>query len=378
MASELLALLAREAPTMRVRHLETLPAAGSEATEAAGEVPRVCFLNVPSGSRQELGWLTKLSEPPFTVPTVALLGENDPEAALRCLRLGACGCLIRPFDGEQLQPVLLRVGYHESAPEDGGGRKALCVMPAQGSGGATTLAANLAYLAGRAGFNRVLLADVDTLTGTLAFALKLKSPYSFVDALAHADQLDADLWRGLVSHYRGLDVLLAPDNPLGCEPVTTAAAQLVSYARRAYDLVVLDTGGAFAAPGLDLARLSDEVLLVITSELGAVYAAKRTLGYLAANGVQRSKIKLVASRWRRDIGFERDEIESALGMEVFHVLPSDPQAVEDALLEGRPVASGTTFGKSLGELAARVLNQAPPPEQPSVPRRLRTLLSLGI
>jgi pilus assembly protein CpaE len=325
-----------------------------------------------------LDWLTRLSEPPLAVPCVALLGENDHEIALRCLRIGACGCLIRPFDGEQLLPLLLRVGYHESAPEDGGRRKVLCVMPAKGSSGATTLAANLACQASRAGFERILLADLDSLTGTLAFTLKLKSPYSIVDALAHAEELDADLWRGLVAPYRGLDVLLAPDNPLGCDVLNPATDPLMSYARRAYDLVVLDTGGAFIQPGLDLARLSDEILLVTTSEPGSVHAAKRTLGYLATNGVPHARIKLVVSRWRRDLGFERDEIEAALGMEVFHVLPSDPQAVEDALLEGRPIAAGSSFGKSLAELGLSVLGKEQPSERPTQQRRKRTLLSLGL
>ncbi len=373
-ASELLALLSSEAPAMLVRHLEALPAGATQG----GQTPQVCFLHVPAGSRQELGWLAQLPEPPLSVPTVAVLGENDHEAALRCLRLGACGCLIRPFDQEQLLPLLLRVGYREPAAEGDGRHKVLCVMPAKGSSGATTLAANLACQAGRAGFERVLLADMDALTGTLAFALKLRSPYSFVDAMAHAGHLDADLWKGLVVSYRGLDVLLAPEDPAGLEASASAAGQLLSYARRGYDLIILDTGGVFTPPALDLARLSDEILLVSTSELGAVHGAKRSLGCLAANGTPRAKIRLIVGRSRRDVGFEREEIESALGMDVFHVLPSDPQAIEDALLEGRPAAAGSAFGKSLAELASRVMGREPAAGRGPVARRMKTLLSLGI
>ena len=124
-----------------------------------------------------------LPEPPLHIPVVALLSEYDHEVALRCLRGGACGCLIQPFDSEQLQPLLLRVGYIDQDPEAPASNKVLCVLPAKGSCGATTLAASLACQAARSGHKRILLADFDPVAGTLAFVLKLKSSYSFVDAL---------------------------------------------------------------------------------------------------------------------------------------------------------------------------------------------------
>ena len=200
---------------------------------------------------------------------------------------------------------------------------------------------------------------MDPVAGTLDFMLKLKSTFSFADALAHAEQLDLDIWRGLVSPYRGVDVLLSPENPLDCDSEAAAVASLVAYARRAYDLVVLDTGGPYSALGLQLLRLSDEILLVTTAELGSVYGAKRALAHLAENGLPSSAIRLVLSRWRRGQGFEQADIESALGLPVYHIVPSDPQAVEEALLDGRPVAPGCPFGKSLTELGALLLDQGP-------------------
>ncbi|MCC7174632.1 MAG: AAA family ATPase [Bryobacterales bacterium] len=375
--AELLALLAKESPTLRVRHLEKPPVREPGNLEQAQQLPCVCFVHAQSAARERLEWISRLSAAPLNVPTVALLENGDPEAALRCLRKGACGCLIRPFDSEQLLPLLLRVGYHEAAGEEDTRRKVVCVVPAKGSSGATTLAVSLACHAAKTGQQRVLLADLDPLAGTLAFTLKLKSPYSFADALSHAEQLDADLWRGLICTYRGLDVLLAPEEPLISE-AGPAVPQLLSYARRAYDLVVLDTGGPFTTLGMALARLSDEVLAVTTSELGAVHGAKRTLAHLAANGVPQTKIKLVISRWRKDLGFDRDEVETALGLSVFHLLPNDSPAVEAALLEGRPVAPGSNFGKSLSELAMRVLNPDVRASRESPARARRALLTLGI
>jgi pilus assembly protein CpaE len=368
-------LLAREAPSMRVVESREYPALDASPPLAGGALPRVCFLDACSNQEQALGLLGRLPMPPLRIPVVVLLSEGDHELALRCLRVGACGCLVRPFDSEQLQPVLLRVGCMVPGSGLGDSGRVLGVVPAKGSCGATTLAANLACRLRRAGSKRVLLADMDSVAGTLAFVLKLRSNYSFVDALAHADRLDAELWKGLVIPYRELDVLLSPENPLDHKVETSGTSSLLAYARRAYDLAVLDAGSPYGAMGLELVRLSDEVLLVTTTELGAVYGAKRALAHLRGNGVAKSKIRLVVSRWRGDVGFEREEIEAALDLAVFHVLPSDPQAIDAALIEGRPVASGSPFGKSLAELAARLWDRDVPPAKPSPRKGLRLLFS---
>ena len=85
------------------------------------------------------------------------------------------------------------------------------VMPAKGACGASTIACNLAFQWKRHGAKRVLLADLDPLTGTMSFLLKIKSIYSFVDVLMRGGELDHDLWNSMVTHVQGIDVLLAPE-----------------------------------------------------------------------------------------------------------------------------------------------------------------------
>jgi pilus assembly protein CpaE len=206
--------------------------------------------------------------------------------------------------------------------------------------------------------------------------LKLKSTFSFGDALVHAEQLDSDIWRGLVIPYRGLDVLLSPENPLTCDSEVEAVAGLIAFARRVYELAVLDTGGPYSSLGQQLLRLSDEILLVTTAEPGSVYGAKRALSHIGGLGVPTASIRLVVSRWRKDLGFEQSDIESALGLPVYHILPNDPQAVEDALMQGRAVAPGSLFGKSLADLQSQLFTQGrgQAPEPPAF-KGLRILFS---
>ena len=57
--------------------------------------------------------------------------------------------------------------------------------------GASTIATQTAFALQRLTGKRVLLADCDLTGGTIGFYLKLSHNYSLVDALQHAEHLDA-------------------------------------------------------------------------------------------------------------------------------------------------------------------------------------------
>jgi pilus assembly protein CpaE len=203
-------------------------------------------------------------------------------------------------------------------------------------------------------FTKVLLADLDPLTGTVAFLLKLNSNYSFVHALANSSRLDEALWKGMVTSSRGVDVLLSPDMPsdLVYEPDDLAA--MVNYWRQVYEFVILDIPGPQRDWGLALAGMADELLLITTNELPAVHATQNTMACLNHNGISRSKVKLVINRYNEEIGLGSEAVETALELKIFHQLPSDYEGVQKALMEGKPVPAGTKLGKSFTDLAEKL------------------------
>jgi len=246
----------------------------------------------------------------------------------------------------------LQPAGHAAGPVSQG--KVYCVMPAKGACGASTIASSLAYQWKRLGSAKTLLADLDPLTGTIAFLLKLRSVYSFVDALTRSNSLDEDLWKAIVVPAAGVDVLLSPENPETAIHNLQDASPIVEYARQFYQSVVIDASGVYGDWSLDLARLSDEILLVCTNELPALQAAQRALAYLDRNRIDRGKIHVVVNRFSRDLGLSREMIETALHTEVYQVLPSDYEGVQKALLEGKPIPSTSSFGRSLSALANRL------------------------
>jgi pilus assembly protein CpaE len=284
---------------------------------------------------------------------LALLSGNDPDLILRCLRTGALDFLLQPFTADQVEAALGKVARFQPAVDHTGKEpaKIFAIMPAKGACGATTVAFNLAFQWKRMGTKRILLADLDPLTGTLSFLLKVKSTYSFLDVLQRAHELDADLWNAMVTQVNGVDILLAPDLMAEGAQDLQDPSPILDYARHNYDVVILDAAGVYGPWNLNQARAANELLLVTTNELPALQAAQRALSYLDTNRIGRWKVRLVVNRYLRDVGLSRDVIGTALHTEVFDSLPSDYESVQKALMEGKPIPSGTPFGKSIIQLA---------------------------
>jgi Flp pilus assembly CpaE family ATPase len=67
-----------------------------------------------------------------------------------------------------------------------------------------------------------------------------------------------------------------------------------------------------------------------------------------------SKLRLVVNRYNPDVGLNQEAIETALHWEVFHLIPSDYESVQRALVEGKPILPGSIFGKNIAILAERL------------------------
>jgi len=355
MVRELAPLLETHLVGSSIKFVNSYPSPRDIPSALGDGSPQLVFLDLVSDPERALQLLAEMVRLGSPVQVVALLSANDPDLMLRCLRAGAADFLLEPFTAEQLDTVLANIARLQPAPDPAADNtRIIAVMPAKGACGATTIACNLAFYWKRMGAKRVLLADLDPLTGTLSFLLKIKSVFSFLDALQRAHELDADLWRAMVTNVNGVDVLLAPELITDNPPELNDPSPILEYARRAYDVIILDAGNVYGDWNLNQARAAQDILLVTTNELPALQAAQRALSYMDANRVGRWKIRLLVNRYQREIGLSRDVIGTALHTEVFDAIPSDYEAVQKALMEGKPVPANTAFGKSLTQVVERL------------------------
>jgi len=331
-----------------------------------GHGVNLCFLDVGTDTGQGAKLVRALRE--FGIPVVALHTGNNPDLILSCLRQGAVEFLFPPFAREQFEQAFARLAKRAQVAmaQARTGGEVYGLMRGKSGSGNTTLACNLAFQLQTLTRQRVLLADLDPLTGTIAFLLKLNSSYSFVHALTNASRLDETLWRGMVTTCRNVDVLLSPETPADLVYESEDISAMVNYWRRFYEFVILDIPGPHSEWGMSLAKLCDELLLVTTNELPSVHATQNTLATLEYGGVNRSNIKLVVNRYNMEIGLSSEAIEAALDLKVFQHLPSDFESVQKALMEGKPIPAGTKVGKAIADLSEKLTGRTGAPKKHSL------------
>jgi len=345
-----------------VHRLQAYPSPRDLPNLLASGTAHLVFLDTAGDRDQALQLLEEVGRLGGQIQVIAILEGNEPDFILRCLRAGASDFLILPLSAEQVDAAFGKLARAQPSQEVSGKEpaKTIAVMPAKGACGATTVACNLAFQWKRMSGKRVLLVDLDPLTGNLSFLLKIKSVYSFLDALQRSSELDADLWGAMVRQVHGVDVLLAPELMMDQNQDLRDPSPILEYARHAYDVVILDTSSVYTEWNLNVARAANELLLVTTNELPALQAAQRALSYLDTNRIGRWKIRLVVNRYLRDVGLSREVIGTALHTEVFETLPSDYEAVQKALLDGKPIPSSSPFGKGMVEIVDRLGGKSQP------------------
>jgi pilus assembly protein CpaE len=194
-----------------------------------------------------------------------------------------------------------------------------------------------------------------------------------MDVLQRSGEMDVDLWKAVVTSRQGVDVLLSPEVMAEGVSEVADARSIIEYARGTYELVVLDAGGVYGDWNLSQAQMADEILLITTNELTSLQAVQRALTYLDNNGVGRWKVRLIVNRYDRHVGLSKDVIGTALHTDIYHLMPADYDAIQKALMEGKPLAPNTNFGKSVAGLVDRLGGSS---EMPKKGTSLSGLLSL--
>ncbi|MFN0104072.1 MAG: CpaE family protein [Bryobacteraceae bacterium] len=350
--SELLPIVSAAIPSAQVIELQGYPLDGK-----LGDIGRsgvICFLDLITDQDAGLESLAKIVEVMPRVPVVSLVPDSNHQIILQALRIGAKDFLTQPFTSDQFRTVMEKLALliPDLVAEQG---KVIAVIPAKGACGASTIAFNLASQLKKGGSPRTLLADLDPVTGTQAFQMKLKPAFSFIDILNQGASLDADVWRGVVQNYAGIDILLSPQNPIDGAQEMGNTRPILDFSRRLYDFVVADLGNAYGEWALSAVRASDETLLITTNELPALQAAQRVMNYYENHAIPRQKIQLVINRFNREVGLTKEMIETALQSDILQLIPSDYESVQRALLDGKPIQSSSAIGKQIAQMADRIL-----------------------
>jgi pilus assembly protein CpaE len=198
--------------------------------------------------------------------------------------------------------------------------------------------------------------DLDSSARSVAFLLKIESPYSVVDAAMDLNRLDGDYWKRLVAATPGgLDVLPPPGAAGFVEqPSGERVRHVLRFVKTLYEFIVVDLG-RLNPYTMSLLGEVGEVYVVATDGLPEMYEAGRVLTKLRDLGFADARVRLVLNRTSKSALVSGADIEKALGHPVFWTLGDYSREMGDAYAEGRFLDEGLALRKQMARLVAKAL-----------------------
>jgi pilus assembly protein CpaE len=280
----------------------------------------------------------------------------DPEVMLRAMRAGTDEFILPPVE-PRLRAAIDHIGAivakRETSSRPLG--KVVGFVSAKGGCGATTVACHVASELQRVTQHEILLADFDLESGIIAFLMQAATRYSLLDALRNVYRLDPSLWKGLVwSGQPRLDVIPAPAGMVPSNDVDVAQFRDVfRLIRSMYGWVIADLGRTLSPVTLAVLDDLDELYLVATPSIAALYQAKQFIRRMIEVGYSRHKLRLILNRVPKHHDFKPDEVQRSLGIAVYAEL-SERLELEEAYTAGRLLAPESELGQQFADLALRV------------------------
>lgn len=228
----------------------------------------------------------------------------------------------------------------------------LPVVSGSGGAGKSTVAVLSALIAQRMGFNTLLL-DFDLQFGDVPALMGAQDPLTVDDVLAAPARLDQ-----LRSDGRQPAILAAPRRLEDSEAVVGQAPQLLDQLMARFDVVVANTGAAWAEQHALLLERSSKALFLVDQRPSSLRACQHALDLCARCGIATGPFLYALNRCAKNALFTSIDVSCALrGAHVFE-LKDGGGDVEELLGSGLPfelLASKNDLCASLEQVLASVL-----------------------
>ena len=233
-----------------------------------------------------------------------------------------------------------------------------------GSGGAGKSAVSLlaAYVAQHLG-KSTLLIDFDLQFGDMAELMGAQQPLRIDEALANPGRLE-----GLQPQGGAPALLAAPLHVDAAESVVAQAASLIDVLRGRFDVIVANTGGAWAEQHAVLLERSSKALFLVDQRTTSIYACKRALDLCARCGIAVNPFLFALNGCGKGAPLSSIDVSCALKGAHVHELADGGVEVEELLAAHRPdelLAARNPLVESIEQLLVEVVPslQAAKPEE---------------
>jgi Flp pilus assembly CpaE family ATPase len=275
------------------------------------------------------------------LPIIVLTGLADESVALNAVQHGAQDFLAK---GTLNKETLLRALNYaiarsrnpsEMANQHVGKGKIIGVVGSSGGVGTTTLACHFALELGKSEA-KALLIDLDVCSAASSFLMKATSQHTLMDAAHNLHRLDSSFWKGIVcSPTEGVDLLQAPgavglSDPLDVDRIR----HVLRSVRSIYEWTVVDLGRLTASRLTLLGEIQD-LFIITTPHVPALYETVRLLQRLVDSGISRDKLRLLLNRKSKEMVISEKDVEKALGYPLYGWFGDYSSEINGAQAEGR-------------------------------------------
>ncbi len=328
-ASHMRSLLAAQA---QIKMLDVVTA-GDRAVASVGEFrPDVVIVDALLQGRvsgQAVAETIRRAE-----PQVGIIMLTVPQNPVReDVERGVDAVLKMPFTGFDLTTMVRKVHEERGVASARAGSLMITLFSPKGGVGRTTLAYNLAVALGQE--HRVCLVDGSLQFSDLRGLLRVPAVAPSIVNLPTDRIRDSDLSEVTWRDPSGIDILLAPPRVEMAEMITVRDIEKVlGMLRKLYEFVVIDTRPALSDDVLVFLDPADLILQVLTYDSMAIRGLVMANETFSAIGYAASKLAVILNRSDSSGGFDKADVEQALGARIDYEIVSDGRLVASANNEG--------------------------------------------
>ena len=325
--------------------------------------PHVIFLDLSDDPADGIRLATVLSRTHPGVGIVAGGEELSQAQLLEAMRAGVSEFIQRPDAAmempDAMDRVLARLGLAGGRGHDRSLGHVLTFFSPKGGTGCTTVAMNTGIALHTMTGKKVLLIDLDLELGEISSFMGVKPRFHLVDLLKNFHRMDEDLLTSYIErHESGVHLLSSPFEPETGQSVTAEQiSSVLSFLRKHYDYIVVDSSKSMAPPALAAMRPADQLFLVTNLDLCSLRNLSRCLPILREiAGEEGERLRLIVNRYAKNSLVTIEDLETTVGLPVHHTLSNDFRTVIESLSTGRPVVlhGKTRYGNEIKDLAIRI------------------------
>lgn len=343
---------------------QVLEGSSGEAIDALADIPTPeCLVIDLSGSADpiaDIDALAHVCEPDTRV--IALGDINDVKLFRHLMEMGVQDYLLKPVSMEDLNEAVTCVDEVETGTPDASDRQGrlIAVIGARGGVGASSVAANVAWMLAHEQKQRVALIDLDLYFGTIALAFDMEPGRGFREALENPSRIDGlFIERAMVRISETMYVLAAEEaleNSFSFDP--EALDRLLETLRADFDCIVLDLP-RFAARSQIATLVPPASVVVVSDPTLAGMRDTLRLKKMIKVATPGSDLSIVVNRVGPSKNGELSisDFENGAELSVDHQIPLDVKSAVLAEGAGKTiaeVAKSSKIAQALRELTKQV------------------------